>query len=237
MTSGSDGGRGESDFDFGPFLQRYLAGDEQALKALPVRERELALKLAPAFDPERDATTDAVNTDTTSTAGQAPPLELDPIAIALGLVPGPDDVLSSHRLQSARKAARIDLSELVRLLQDRGWDVSATEVLRWHSADTQLAPALLNALAETLDVPVRSLRGKRARTSALSLGAFLDDAIIANYLAEWAHETGEDPAGVREHAQRTLASLSFRNQATVSRDDVLAILRALRRIDPGSAIR
>lgn len=233
MTTGSD--QGESDFDFGPALQRYLAGDEQALEALPVGERELALTLAPAFDPERYASTYEGN-DPTNSAGQAP-LELDPIAIALGLIPGPDDVLSSHRLQRARKKARIDLSELVQRLQDRGWDVRATEVLRWHSADSELAPALLNAVAETLAVQVDALRGSRVRDKALDLSIFFDDATIASFLAEWAYETGKDPGGVREHARHTLASLNFRNQATVSRDDVLAILRALRRFGPGDASR
>lgn len=225
-SSDNRGGQGDEAFDFGPYLQRYLAGDDAALEALPKRERELALMLAPAFEPEPEHETDTADTDQ-----GAPPRALDPIAIALGLVPGPDDVLSGKRLQSARQRARLDLRQLVGLLQQRGWDIDARQVLAWHSADTSLAPALINAIAETLDVPVRALRGAAPRSAGTD--DFLNDAIIEKYLNDWAIEEGEDMSDVLERARRTLASLNFRNQDDISRDDVLAILRALRRIDPG----
>ncbi|PZS34385.1 MAG: hypothetical protein DLM58_05810 [Pseudonocardiales bacterium] len=61
--------------------------------------------------------------------------------------------------------------------------------------------------------------------------------IVANYLIEWATETGEEPAEVRDRVKRTLASASYRNHADISRDEVLAILRTLRHIDPGGASR
>ncbi len=224
-SSNNDGRQGGEDFDFGPYLQRYLAGDDTALETLPKRERELALMLAPAFEPEPE-------TDTADVEHGAPPRALDPIAIALGLVPGPDDVLSGKRLQSARQRAKLDLGQLVRLLQQRGWDVNARQVLAWHSTNMTVAPALMNAIAETLDVPVRALRGAAPRYSSAGVDDFLDDAIIEEYLSDWAAEEGQDLTGVRERAQQTLASLNFRNQDDISRDDVLAILRALRRIDP-----
>lgn len=225
MISSNDGRQGDQNFDFGPCLQRYLAGDDHALETLPRREHELALMLAPAFQPQHD----------TSTAGAeqgAPPRSLDPIAIALGLVPGPDDVLSGKRLQNARKRARLDLRQLVDLLQQRGWDVNAPQVLAWHSTNTTVAPALIKAIAETLDLPASALRGAAPRYSTPGAGDFLDDAIVESYLSDWAAEIGQDPAGVRDRAQRTLASLNFRNRDDISHDDVLAILRALRRIDP-----
>lgn len=224
MTSSDD--RHGGNLDFGPFLQRYLAGDDCALDTLPERERELALTLAPAFNPKDHA-------DTTGPERGAPSRALDPIAIALGLVPGPSDVLSGKQLQAARKRARLDLRQLVMLLQQRGWDVTAPQVLAWHSTNTTLAPALMNAIAETLHVPVQTLRGTPPRYSTADPRDFLDDATIAGFLSDWATEIGQDPASVRERAQRTLASLNFRNQESISRNDVLAILRALRRIDPG----
>lgn len=226
MTTSDDSPQDDENFDFGPFLQRYLAGDHRALETLPERERDLALMLAPAFEPEPD-------TNVASAERSAPPRELDPVAIALGLVPGPDDVLSGNQLQNARQRARLDLRQFVELLQQRGWDVNAPQVLAWHSTNTTLAPALINAIAETLDVPVRTLRGAPPRYSAASAGDFFNDAVIESYLSDWAAETGQDLTGVRERAQRTLASLNFRNGDKISRDDVLAILRVLRRIDPG----
>lgn len=233
MSNGSDSSQ-DDDIDFGPYLQRYVAGDEHALDTLPSRERELALRLAPAFELERhDDTVDS----STSSAAQAPSLEQDPIAIALGLVPGPEDVLSSRALQRARKAAHINLDVLVRRLQERTWDVTVEEVFGWHRTDTKVAPALMKAIAETLDVPVRSLRGAAVGKIDISLSVVLDDEAIANYLIEWATETGEKPAEVRDRVKRTLASATYRNHADISRDEVLAILRALRRIDPGGANR
>ena len=226
MTTGDDSRQDDENFDFGPFLQRYLAGDRRALETLPERERELALMLAPAFEEEHD-------TDSANGEQGAPPRPIDPIAVALGLVPGPDDVLSGNRLQTARQRARLDLRQLVELLQQRGWEVNASQVLAWHSGNTTLAPALIKAIAETLDAPVRTLIGAPPRHSATDVGDFLDDAIIESYLDDWAAEIGQDLTGVRERAQRTLASLNFRNRDDISRDDVLAILRALRRIDPG----
>lgn len=230
MSNGSDSGQ-DDDIDFGPYLQQYLAGDEHALDALPPRERELALQLAPAFEFDPDGN----SPNTIGSAAHAPPLEQDPIAIALGLVAGPHDVLSSKQLQRARKAAHIDLKEFVKRLQDRAWDVTVEEAFRWHSTDTNIAPALMKAIAETLNVSLRSLRGKRVGKDNTNLGAVLDDATIASYLAEWANETGEGPADVRDRVKRTLASASYRNRSDISREEVLTILRALRRIDPGGA--
>ena len=228
MTTSNRGRQDEENFDFGPFLQRYLAGDRRALETLPERERELALMLAPAFGEEHD-------TDPANAEQGAPPRQIDPIAVALGLVPGPNDVLSGNRLQTARQRARLDLRQLVELLQQRGWEVDAPQVLAWHSANTTVAPALIRAIAETLDVPVRTLIGAPSRHGATEAGDFLDDAIIERYLNDWAAEIGQDLTGVRDRAQRTLASLNFRNRDDISRDDVLAILRALRRIDPDGA--
>lgn len=211
--------------DFGPFLQRYLAGDEHALETLPARERQLAMTLAPAFaaDDDSDAETDRPTQR---------PRELDPIALALGLVPGPDDVLSASKLQSARKRARVDLPELVERLQHRGWDVSAQDVFAWHRANTQLAPALMTAVAETLAVAVRTLSGSPPRSDFGAGAGLLDDAVIEAYLSEWASQVGQRPDRVRDRAQRALASVNFRNKSHISHEDVLAILRALRRIDP-----
>lgn len=230
MTDRSETGRDDG-IDFGPYLKRYLAGDARALEALPERERRLALLLAPAFELHDDAES------ASAALPQGPPLEQDPVAIALGLVPGPDDVLSARVLQHARKAAHLDLEELVQRLQDRAWDVTVEEVFDWHRADTQLAPALMKAIAAVLDIPFRNLRSPVIAMRSASLEGVLDDATIAAYLAEWAADTGEDPSDVRDRARRTLASASYRNRADISREEILAILRALRRIDLGGAGR
>jgi hypothetical protein len=225
MNDLSDNAAPGDGLDFGPYLQRYLAGDREALETLPEHERELALTLAPAFGTHDEP-------DEPLTGSGAPPRELDPIAIALGLVPGPDDVLGGRELTKARQRARLDLAQLLELLQQRGWDLTGKQVLDWHKQNTAVAPALMNAIAQTLEVPVRALRGTAPRYGDAGAEDYLDDAVIESYLGEWARDIGQDLEEVRERAQQTLASLNFRNRDSISRDDVLRILRAVRSIDP-----
>jgi hypothetical protein len=54
-----------------------------------------------------------------------PPLEADPLALALGLVPDPGRRLSGTRLKTARMKRRLQTSQLADLLAARGWDVSS----------------------------------------------------------------------------------------------------------------
>ena len=227
MSNPSESAADGDALDFGPYLQRYLAGDRDALAALPERERELALNLAPSFtrDDDQHGTPDAES--------GAPVRELDPIAVALGLVPGPEDVLGSRELQVARIRAKLDLRQLLGRLQQRGWDVSGQQILAWHKANTTVPPALMTAIAQTLSVSVVSLRGAASRSTFDAAATdYLDDVVIEAYLRDWAADLGQEPTQVRKRAHQTLASLNFRNRSEISRDDVLGLLRAIRSIDP-----
>src|SRR5688572_2790661 len=53
----------------------------------------------------------------------ATPLESDPVAAMLGLVPDPGYALDSEALARARKNARLKSSELAARLVSRGWEV------------------------------------------------------------------------------------------------------------------
>lgn len=111
-------------------------------------------------------------------------------------------------------------------------ELTGKQVLDWHKANTAVAPALMDAVAQTLEVPVGALRGAAPRNGDVGVEEYLDDVLIELYLREWAADIGQDLAQVRGRAQQTLASLSFRNRDSISRDDVLGILRAVRSIDP-----
>ena len=87
-----------------------------------------------------------------------PPLDADPLALALGLVPDPERRLSGLRLKKARMKRRLLASQLAELLAGRGWDVSTKSVVRWEMAGSaEIAPALLTAMAEVLRVPAEEL--------------------------------------------------------------------------------
>ena len=58
-----------------------------------------------------------------------PPLEADPLALALGLVPDPGLRLSGPRLKTARMKRQLQTSQLADLLAARGWDVSTRTCL------------------------------------------------------------------------------------------------------------
>src|SRR5713226_3848847 len=57
-----------------------------------------------------------------------PPLDADPLALALGLVPDPGRRLSGLGLKKARMKRRLQTSQLAALLAARGWDVSTKTV-------------------------------------------------------------------------------------------------------------
>src|SRR5690348_17330527 len=94
--------------DFGPSLQEYLAGDPNALTNLPPHERALAERLAPILRSARQTSTAEVEVGQDEirrgddSLKYAPRRDQDPIAIALGLVSGPDDVLDAARFKAAR---------------------------------------------------------------------------------------------------------------------------------------
>lgn len=81
----------------------------------------------------------------------APPLEGDPVAAMLGLLPDPDYYLDSKAFSQKRKLAGLQPSELARRLTDRGWKVSASDIFRWETKfASEVSPALVRAIADVL---------------------------------------------------------------------------------------
>jgi transcriptional regulator with XRE-family HTH domain len=216
--------------DFGPSLKNYLAGDRNALDGLPPREREIAEQLAPFLEA---ASRSRLNeTPLSAVPDSAPPRAQDPIAAALGLVAGPDDVLGAARFKNSRAHSGLDIKDVADRLSARGWNVDVAQVFRWQRGDTTMTPALLTALADILATSPDSLRPHPAGRKAPRVADLLDDAVIAAFVREWAQQTDRAPSDVRAEASRTLVSLNYRNESSASRDGVLAVLRALRSLDP-----
>lgn len=79
----------------------------------------------------------------------APPLDEDPVAAMLGLVPSPEYRLDPKALARARKAAGLKAGELAARLVARGWSVSGGDVFTWENRSTpEVSPALIRAIAE-----------------------------------------------------------------------------------------
>lgn len=103
-----------------------------------------------------------------ASAQVAPPLEADPVAAMLGLVPDP-----SFRLDPtvfARHCRRKNLrpSQLAGRLRARGWTVDAGDVFRWQSSvASDVSPALVRVIAEELRTSPERLVTRVAGQTAL----------------------------------------------------------------------
>lgn len=96
----------------------------------------------------------------------APPLESDPVAAMLGLIPDPQCALDPKALARARKNARLKPSELVNRLVARGWNVQVRDVFRWENQSAaDVAPALIKAIADETNTSVDRLTTSRESTA------------------------------------------------------------------------
>lgn len=155
----------------------------------------------------------------------APALEDDPVAAMLGLLPDSECRLSSAALSRARKRARLSVSDVAARLRGRGWDFTKSDVFRWETrAATDVPPAVVQAVAEILKVPVDDL------ISIPSLGSLPDDLAAVR-----AHPRFEQLVVRWAQARRVshavaAASLESRVRATVHRGehpDTEQLLRSL----------
>jgi hypothetical protein len=86
-------------------------------------------------------------------AQAAPPLERDPVAAMLGLVPDRSRTLSGTALKQAMQTAGLQVSALAHLLSARGWEVATRDVFNWQTRNTaSVPPALIQAIAEVTGV-------------------------------------------------------------------------------------
>ncbi len=88
----------------------------------------------------------------------APPLERDPVAAMLGLVPDRARSLDGAALKQALQTAGLQVSSLAQKLADRGWDATTRDVFNWQTRDiAAVPPALIQAVAEITGVAPANL--------------------------------------------------------------------------------
>lgn len=79
----------------------------------------------------------------------APPLEDDPVAAMLGLIPDAHYTLDREAFTRASRNAKLKPSVLATRLRARGWEVRTGDVFRWRNQSTaEVSPALIKAIAE-----------------------------------------------------------------------------------------
>lgn len=86
-----------------------------------------------------------------ASAHGAPPLQSDPVAAMLGLVPDPSFRLDSTAFTQLCSRHGLKPTKLAELLRGRGWDVDAADVFRWQTrVASDVSPALIRAIAEQI---------------------------------------------------------------------------------------
>lgn len=155
----------------------------------------------------------------------APPLDEDPVAAMLGLVPDRECSLDPLSFARARRRARIAPSALAQRLKVRGWNHSTADVARWQNAAADVPPALVQAIADELRVAVDGLI-QPAGASTDRFEAVRQAPAFGELVARWAR--------VRDIALVVArAELDSRMAATVHRgelpdtDQVLGALDSL----------
>ena len=166
----------------------------------------------------------------------APPLEQDPVAAMLGLVPDSTRSLNNDALKQAMKAAGLTASSLAEKLSERGWEVATRDVFNWQTqTDALVPPALIQAIAELTGTSADKLivdrgespthrglqsvtaspafmalaeRWARLRGTTLSLGASALEAQLATSVFRGRHPSEEQMLASLETLVEVLESRS-----------------------------
>lgn len=144
----------------------------------------------------------------------APPLEDDPVAAMLGLIPDRECSLDSKALTKARKRVGLTVSDLAERLRERGWEFKKGDVFRWETRSAaDVAPAVVQAIADILGWPVEGLIVGSASTSAPDpLATVRQHPLFRQLVDRWARN---------QHVSRAVAAaaLETRMVATVHRGE------------------
>lgn len=151
------------------------------------------------------------------------PIEDDPVAAMLGLVPDSEYQLDARAFKQARQAARLEPTVLARTLSQRGWNVSVRDVFNWDlRGSTSLEPALVRVIAEVLRTDADRLISETTSVSAASSSRSAEPRAVAAQAAASSRfrSLAERFARVQEMSVRMAESaLQSRMLATVHRGE------------------
>jgi transcriptional regulator with XRE-family HTH domain len=156
-----------------------------------------------------------------------PPLDADPLALALGLVPDPGRRLSGTRLKKARMKRNLEVSQLAGMLAARGWDVETKTVFRWErAASAEVAPALIAAAAEILRVSAEELTAGAGNSdpAATEVQAAAATPQFAGLAQRWARKSGQSLGDASAGLQRLMLVTTVRRGRHLTAGEWLAVL-------------
>lgn len=161
-------------------------------------------------------------------AHSAPPLEHDPVAAMLGLVPDSSRSLSDGALKKAMQASGLKPSALAERLSERGWEVVTRDVFNWQTrSDASAPPALIQAIAEITGTTADRLTVDRGESPARQALQSVTASPTFKALAErWARLRGTTLNLGASALEARLAASVFRGEVP-SEEQMLASLEAL----------
>jgi hypothetical protein len=164
----------------------------------------------------------------------APPLEQDPVAAMLGLVPDSSRALSDSALKQAMQAAGLKPSALAGKLAERGWDVATRDVFNWQTrGSASVPPALIQAIAEVTGTAADKLTVDRGESPAhRALQTVIASPAFQVLVERWAHLRGTTMSLGASALEARLAASVFRGstpdeeQMLASLDDLITALES-----------
>lgn len=158
----------------------------------------------------------------------APPLEDDPVAAMLGLVPDPRYTLDREAFTRAWRNAKLKPSLLAERLRARGWEVQTGDVFRWQSQSTaDVSPALIKAIAEETGTDPDHLTVSRQESGELEvLSALSRLPQFTSLVQRWMRVQGTS-SGLAASTLRSRALATVHRGDRPDAEQLLASLEAL----------
>lgn len=144
-----------------------------------------------------------------------PPIESDPVALALGLTTAQATSLaiSGSRVKELRQSRNTDRTMLASNVTAEGWDLSAHELSRIERSEVRMITnQQAQSLATALGVQPRELVSEAGHGAELL--DWLDSNEIASRIASWAEDHGRDINQVRSSVQSRMFEMAARSRAT-----------------------
>ncbi len=157
----------------------------------------------------------------------APPLNVDPVAAMLGLVPDSSRTLDDRALTRVMRATDLKPSELARRLSARGWGIEPRDVFNWQKSTAEIPPALIEAIAEVTGTAVEQLTDDAGPSPfANAIQEVMSDPRFTQLVRRWA-EARRTTADFAESALAARVTAAVHRGAQPDMDQMLASLNAL----------
>lgn len=161
---------------------------------------------------------------------ELPPLEKDPVALALGLVrPGASSqvLVAGGLIKAMRQAMKLSRSELVAVISTHGWAITPLELTLLERANAEILPvARAGALARALRTDIEALTPS-SEDPVGEFVAWLYSVKFDQVVGIWAAGHGRTAESVAEEARTKMLAPARRSGGPGGRSQWLQMLHAV----------